>query len=447
MLFAFILPDEEKHMNNPVSEEHCPIFSLQLISDCCLPSLSAKSPSKNTSAPKASYGRKQLPIEGWSIQIAHTFREVAHIWRPPANIFLQGAFLEALEQFPPRGMAFAYVVFFYEHKPAGIAYGQLADLKIQESLAASLSATPGLSGRLKQQLAGLARYQLLVCGNMLLTGSNGFHFASKDLSETLVAKLLEAAFLEVADSFRRRGRKVNLIMVKDINPCCPGVSKALSGLKFHDFTFQPDMNLAINPEWKTTEDYLNAMSSKYRVRARRASKKGLGITRRELHPATAKLEAPVLYTLYKEVASRADFNPYELHPEYFVALKQALPEQFRIFGYYLQDKLVGFFTMIRQQDKMESHLLGFKNDINASHQLYLNMLYDMVGVAIEEGVRTLGFARTAMEIKSSVGATPQHFDCRLRHELPIANTLMPFFIRWFEPNDAWTQRHPFRGEG
>lgn len=431
-------------MNNLASEEHCPLFSLQLMSDCCLPLSIAKSPSKNTSAPEAPGGRKQLPVEGWSVQIAHTFHEVAHIWRPPANIFLQGAFLEALEQFPPRGMAFAYVVFFYENKPAGIAYGQLADLKIQESLAAPLSATTGLAGRLKQQLAGLARYQLLVCGNMLLTGSNGFFFVSKELSEALVATLLETAFREVADSFRRRGRNVNLIMVKDISPCCPGVSQTLSRRRFHDFTFQPDMNLAIDPAWKTAEDYLNAMSSKYRVRARRASKKGLGIARRELHTAIARLEAPTLYALYMDVASRADFNPYELHPEYFVALKKALPEHFRIFGYYLQDELVGFFTMIRQQEKMEAHLLGFKNDLNSSHQLYLNMLYDMVGIAIEEGATNLGFARTAMEIKSSVGAIPQHLDCRLRHELPIANKLMPFFIRWFEPNDAWIQRHPFR---
>jgi len=435
-------------MNSPAPEKPLSTISLQLVPSCCSLTLQPKTPIPNNQALNlvASNEKIPLPINGWSIQLAHSFRDIADYWISSPNIFLQGNFLATLEAFPPKNMSFAYVVFFYEQKPAGIAYGQLVDLKIRESLSAPLSATRGLLGQLKQQLAGLARYQLLICGNMLLTGANGFHFTSPQLSGNLVATLLESSFQKVAESFRSRGRTVNLLMIKDINPCCPEVSQTLSTLHFHDFTFQPDMSLPIDKTWKNKEDYIQAMSSKYRVRARRAFKKGLGLSMREFNLAVAELEGPALHKLYLEVAARADFNPYELHPEYFVALKRALPDQFRIFGYYLQDELVGFYTAIIHKEGMEAHLLGFKNSANLSHQLYLNILYDMVGLAIEEGVSILGFARTAMEIKSSVGAVPQHLDCRIRHELPIANKLMPFFIRWFEPKAAWIQRHPFRKE-
>ena len=38
--------------------------------------------------------------------------------------------------------------------------------------------------------------------------------------------------------------------------------------------------------------------------------------------------------------------------------------------------------------------------------LYLNMLYDMVAYSIKKQFKTIVFARTALEIKSSVGAKP-----------------------------------------
>jgi len=39
--------------------------------------------------------------------------------------------------------------------------------------------------------------------------------------------------------------------------------------------------------------------------------------------------------------------------------------------------------------------------------LYLNMLYDMVCHSINKGFKQIIFARTALEIKSSVGAIPE----------------------------------------
>jgi len=204
--------------------------------------------------------------------------------------------------------------------------------------------------------------------------------------------------------------------------------------------------LPIQSSWRRFEDYLEAMSSKYRVRARRAVKKMDGLTRRELSETMVELEEKSMYALYCEVASHAEFNAFELHPGYFTAMKQAFPQHFRVFGYYQNDELVGFCTTMRNGHSMEAHFLGFRSALNATHQLYLNMLYDMVKTAIESGASELVFARTAMEIKSSVGAAPQQLDCRLRHYHGLSNRLMPFFIRLLEPTAEWVQRHPFRAE-
>lgn len=390
-----------------------------------------------------------LPLPGWTARIFFSLEQTPEDWdlaAPSDDVFLQRDFLSVLEQNAPNGMDFAYIIFYRQSHPVGLAYAQLLDLRIKKSLEANLHAQRNLFSRIKSILAGLGRFQLLVCGNMLLTGAHGFHFAVEDLRDEQAARLLDSAMETVAEQFRARGRKVDLAMIKDISPCCQGISNALNEIRYAEFSFQPSMVLPIRPSWRKFEDYLEAMSSKYRVRARRAFKKMDGITRRELSETMTALEEKTMYELYCEVAAHADFNAFELHPGHFTAMKRAFPQHFRVFGYYRGEEMIGFCTTMDNGRSTEAHFLGFHNDLNASHQLYLNMLYDMVKTAIESGASELVFARTAMEIKSSTGAEPQQLDCRLRHYHGLSNRLMPFFIRLLEPSADWVQRHPFRAE-
>ncbi|MBL7791259.1 MAG: GNAT family N-acetyltransferase, partial [Saprospiraceae bacterium] len=87
------------------------------------------------------------------------------------------------------------------------------------------------------------------------------------------------------------------------------------------------------------------------------------------------------------------------------------------------------------------------DDANTHHQLYLNMLYDIVKQGIETGAKRVVFSRTAMEIKSSVGATPHYLHSFLRHRCWWGNLILPFMVRFLEPPVKWTGRHPFRREG
>ncbi|MBK6950002.1 MAG: hypothetical protein IPH16_19740 [Haliscomenobacter sp.] len=57
------------------------------------------------------------------------------------------------------------------------------------------------------------------------------------------------------------------------------------------------------------------------------------------------------------------------------------------------------------------------------------------------------FARTALEIKSSVGAVARPARVYLAHVNPFLNCLLPYAVRLVEPKEEWTPRHPFREEG
>jgi len=46
-------------------------------------------------------------------------------WRKMENLFLQRTYLEVLEKFPPDKMQFAYLLFFENKNPVGIAVAQI----------------------------------------------------------------------------------------------------------------------------------------------------------------------------------------------------------------------------------------------------------------------------------------------------------------------------------
>ena len=191
-------------------------------------------------------------------------------------------------------------------------------------------------------------------------------------------------------------------------------------------------------------DYLGAMTSKYRVRYKRARKKLGKVTRRELDTQETELRKERIFELYKEIANGAGFNLFILSPDYIPELKRALGDNVMISGYFLNDELVGFTTLILNDRETEAHFLGFDNDLNFEHQLYLNMLYDMVEDSLRLEVKELNFSRTAMEIKSSVGAVPVQLSCYIRHQKSIKNKFLPHLFDYLKPTEEWVQRHPFK---
>jgi predicted N-acyltransferase len=196
--------------------------------------------------------------------------------------------------------------------------------------------------------------------------------------------------------------------------------------------------------YRDFDAYLGAMSTKYRTRAKRAFKKAEAIERRELTSADIQQEAGKMYELYREVATNAGFNMVDLNQHYMTALHQAMNGQFRVFGYYLNGELVSYCTTLLNHQELEAHFLGYNKAFNHEYQLYLNMLYDMIRVAFDSGCNKVVFARTALEIKSSVGAEPEQLLCYLCHQNGIINKFTSTVLDYLKPTEEWQQRHPFK---
>jgi predicted N-acyltransferase len=389
------------------------------------------------------------------VAVHQDLRSVEREWRAladPKDLFLSVPYLRALEASRPANLNFRYLLFHEAGRPVGLAYCQLLTLHParQISLSALLShyaRHPFRKWMLRLAIPTLLdkEYHVLVCGNMLLTGSAGFRFESC-LSDETATDMLSQGLASVQQLLRQEGVPVLAYLVKDAS------AKATASLPFRTFGFrtvhfQPNMVLPFDPDWRSMEDYVRSLSSKYRVRYRKALRQASSLALRELDQDEIVRLQPRMMELFRSVSMRQDFNLLTLGDDYFASLSRHLGDRFRVFGYFSEPAtLAGFFTLLRQGDELEGHFLGMDQDINRKHQLYLNMLYEMIRIGIECDASGIHYARTAPEIKSTVGAVPQILCNHLKIHHPLLHTVFPLLLRLLMPPRPWVQRNPFRSD-
>ncbi len=369
----------------------------------------------------------------------------------PNNIFLQKEYLELVEKNPPEGMRFCYTVFYKLERPIGIALFQIIHFNADKSLQQADKNNPcffhTFSNFFKGLLAKNVDFYTLVNGNLLLTGEHGFYFNPKEVSEAEGFELLEDAVKKVIPVLKKERKiHVSLSLFKDYHETSTPQSRKLITHQCSEFTIQPNLMMELREDWKSYDDYLAAMLSKYRTRAKRAAKKGANFRKVEFDEAMIIQYQKRIYELYCLIAKSVGFNVLRLSFDYFLGLKQTFKDKFHLIGYFDKDRLVGFYTVIENEEELEAHFLGFEQEYNPTCQIYLNILYDIVKWGIELESKRIVFARTATEIKSSVGAVPHEMYCYMRHSNNFSNRFLNPILDYLKPKEEWKQRHPFKEE-
>ncbi|MBI1287630.1 MAG: GNAT family N-acetyltransferase [Flavobacteriales bacterium] len=206
---------------------------------------------------------------------------------------------------------------------------------------------------------------------------------------------------------------------------------------------QPNMTSTIRPDWQDFDSVMNDFSSKYRVRAKAAIKKAEHLTLREFSVDDIQQHNDTIMQLFKNVEAGADFHMVSIHPRYFLDLKAALDDHFVVKGFFDGEKLIGFYSYIRGFEHSYASFVGLNYDYNQDCSLYQNILYHLLDDAIKDGAKSIDLARTAMEIKSTMGAEPVDHHLMIKHLNSITNSILKRFITNIRPKE-WTQRNPFK---
>ncbi|QBN19742.1 GNAT family N-acetyltransferase [Flavobacterium nackdongense] len=376
------------------------------------------------------------------ITIYQSVAELPASWNDLAheNIFLSKEYLEVLELSAPSNMHCHFIGLFKAGALVGIAISQLLDLN---QLASFGERDQCVKTAVRNVFFNKFCSHILIIGNNMLTGQNAFAFSNKiEASELLVGLKLAAEKLK--NLFKTKGLKVHITTYKDF----PEKDlTAFQQAEFQDnfqYSTQPNMIFDIPNHWQSEQDYIEALTKKYRDQYKRARKKAQGVEKRKMHLDDIIKHEETIYDLYYHVAENAHFNTFFLAKNHFRTFKELLKDKFLFYGYFLDGKLIGFNTLIKNGAVMDTYFLGYDDSIQRDKMLYLNMLYDMVAYSINKGFEEIIFARTALEIKSSIGAKPQKMYGFAKHSNAFADLFFEKVYGYLEPEIVWKERNPFK---
>lgn len=377
-----------------------------------------------------------------TIKIFDSIKDVPENWNAVAvaNHFLQLPYLEVLERSAPTNMQCFYIGFYENSELIGVSLAQYLDLNKLESFGER-------DNYFKKFIRNFiflnfASHTLFI-GNNMITGQNAFAF-NKEISFQEISFILRQSSKQLEAYFKQKGINIHLVSFKDFYPNCALEFKKYAFEKVYEFKTQPNMIFEIPPNWKSNEDYYNAFSKKYRDQYKRAHKKFEGILVKELDVEAVVFHENKINELYHYVAKNAPFNTFFLAENHFSTFKKQCGASFKIFGYFLEEKLVGFHSVLLNDEVLETYFLGYDDQIQKDKMLYLNMLYNMTEFGITHNFKKIIFGRTALEIKSSIGATPVMMSGFIYHSNKLVNRFLGKIFRNLEPETVWQQRHPFK---
>lgn len=381
-------------------------------------------------------------LEEISFKIYNSVKELPALWDTVAqsNVFLQTSYLSVLERSAPVNMECFYIGIFENSELIGVSLSQYLDLNKLESFGERDKCFKTI---IRNFIFKNFASHTLFLGNNMITGQNGYVF-SKEIDFNHISEILLQSADEITLYFKKKGISIHLVSFKDFYDHCSVELKKYRFSNIYEFNTQPNMIFYLDENWKSLDDYVAALSKKYRDQFKRARKKFDGIQMKNLTYEEVLQNEEKIYELYHYVAKNAPFNTFFLSKNHFSTLKGQCGNRFQIFGYFLNEELVGFHTLLLNDETLETYFLGYNDHIQKENMLYLNMLYNMTEYGIENEFKRIIFGRTALEIKSSIGATPVQMSGFIYHNNKLINRFIGKIFRNLEPELHWQQRHPFK---
>lgn len=358
---------------------------------------------------------------------------------PETRGLMRHAYLTAIENSAKENEQSRYALIYKEKRPVAAAIFNIVVFSGDDYRSAPTECNP--LEMLKNTIKGKAKLRVLVCGHTHISGDHGFIYSS-DLDHKEAYHALAETCYQIKRLEKLRGT-ICIQLIKDFYEGEVRNSEYLEVFKYRQFKVDPNMILSIRPEWNTFDDYLDAKNSKYRKKTIAVIKQGHELERRSLTADEIVSNFGQIQTLYHNVANKAKVRINHFDASYLLQLKLYLKDDFELTGYYLDGYMVGFNTLIFWGDNCEAHAIGLNYDFNTQYAIYQNMLYDDVKAAINKKKAKLILGRTAMEIKSNIGAEPVEMCCYVRHSGSFLNRALKPIFNYIKPTE-WTQRSPFK---
>lgn len=393
-----------------------------------------------------------LSNPAYSFVIREAISEVdAPVWDsllPAEHLFLSRSYLFSLGKSTGSEVRYRYLLIYRDRLPVGAGFFQIIHFKgsnVERNGAKGRAITDFASRLLRRLLVGMINrisLNLLVSGNAFVTGEYGFYFSDAVKGDPHLFQTVSDAIGKIISDCK----EISGILIKDYYAQDKAWLENLKRRGFLEFQVNPNMILDIKPSWLKFSDYLDSMTSKYRTRMKKAMKRAAPLTIREMNADELQLRLPQLSLLYDEVVDEAAFKLAKLNIEDIVRLKKELSGKFGIIGFFKDEKLVTFISYYLHETDLVAGYMGMNRSLNHQYDLYLNVLLKLAETGIAKAMKRVVYGRTAMEIKSSVGALPHPMFLYVKHRAPAVNFIIRQVVRYLAREERWTLRNPFKAK-
>ncbi|MGB0879800.1 MAG: peptidogalycan biosysnthesis protein [Polaribacter sp.] len=360
------------------------------------------------------------------------------------NIYFHPDFLISLEKSNPE-LHFSYIVLLDDDKkPIAFASIQVVDFfidSIKNDLEFLIKKIKNIARKIGI-LPNKKPFKILICGNTFVSGEHGI-FIKENQNKKIIIKELAKAILHFVKEDIVLKKEVTIFLLKDFINSSLFITDELKDYNYHPFLVEPNMVLHLNKNWQNLDDYLASMKTKFRVKAKKAFQRSADVKIENVTLKNMESQLPKMTSLYKKVASKADFNLGNFNLETYRDLKEKLGDNYILKTYFLDEKIVGFISGVINKNSLDAHFVGIDYQLNREFAIYQRMLYDYIEIAIEKKLEKINFGRTASEIKSSVGAIPEDLTMYLRHKKSITNKILKLFLQRIQPT-PFQQKFPFK---
>lgn len=350
------------------------------------------------------------------------------------SLFLSRRYLRVLEEAGPENLRQRYALIFHEKEPVAAVAAQSVTVSV-----ARLRKKASSNGRLD----GLEE-KMLVCGNLLSWGMHGISFAPNVDHAPLWPAIAEAIY---------RLRRVDklfgdtaFVMVKDIPDAYASAANALSRFSYRELETEPNMVLEISPQWKSYDDYLASLTSKYRKQSKQIEKEvtTAGCTVEEIKSDEIARNAEQLHALYLQTHKNARLRLVTLPVTFLPTLAERLGDDMRFTVLKRESELLGFVTTVKDGETAVGYYIGFDRKANADIPIYFRLLQSVIGHAIALGCKRLSLGRTALEPKARLGARPDPMRIWIRHRIPMLNLIVRGLLHTIDDHEEPPERNPFK---
>jgi predicted N-acyltransferase len=318
------------------------------------------------------------------------------------EFFHHHRFIQSIEDAEMDGCKFWYLLFYSGDRLVGSA--ALSAFRVSLDLFLGETSQTLIRG-VRRLFPGFFKIDVLFCGLPISIGKH--NLAISDFSYTKdILKALMGEMTRIC-----KNEKIKFMCVKEFYGNRVQGMDRLIEYGFFRVPSLPYVTMPIN--WSCFDEYLDALRHKYRRQIKNSLKKMdaassgvvLVLGKREV------CSPRQFYKLYLEVMEHAGVQLEILNRSFFENLFTKMRDHIEILTFQRGGEVLGAALLCPGGKTLTFLLVGFNYSQRDDYDVYFNLVYGIIKIAIERGCEELNLGQTSYYIKQRIGGTciPTYF--------------------------------------